>query len=146
MTEGASGFFPLRLQHLDVGGRQLDRCFRGLDGGCCLLVVGLRLLERSTAVDLPRRQVPLALQLEVGADGARLGGCELRLGLIDRRLLRGDLFCEPLDGSPLHGDLVMCGLDRQPIIAIVDARDDIAGLDLRVVLDGNVGDVARDLG
>ena len=146
LTQGARGFFSLRLQHLDIGDRRLDRRVRCLDGGHGLVIVGLRLLERSTAVDLPRRQVLLALQLEVGADGARLGGRELRLGLIDRRLLHGDLFGEPLDAGLLHRNLVMRGLDRQPVVAIVDARDDIAGLDLCVVLDGNVGDVARDLG
>ena len=32
------------------------------------------------------------------------------------------------------------------VVAVVDAGDDVAGLDLGVVLDGNVGDVARDLG
>ena len=60
---------------------------RRLHGGHRLVVVGLRLLQRRPAVDLARGEVLLALQLELGADRAGLGGGELRLGLIDGGLL-----------------------------------------------------------
>ena len=52
----------------------------------------------------------------------RLRGDELRLRLLDQRLLRGDLAADAVDGRLLGRDLVARGVDRQPVVAVVDAR------------------------
>ena len=108
LPQGARGLGLLRLEHVDVG-CAVDRRLGGLHGGTGLVAVGLRLLERLRGVDLPRRQVLLALQLEVGAVGVGLRRVELRLGLIDRRLLRLDLPVDPRDRGLLRGELVARG-------------------------------------
>ena len=135
------------FEHVDVGCRRFDGGFAlPAPHAIGLLGVGLRLLERLAAVDLPRRQILLTLQFEVGARRTGLGGGELRLGLIDRRQLRGGLLAERSMVACCTADLILGGLRREPVVAVVDAGDDVAGFHRGVVLDGDVGDVAGDLG
>ena len=141
LLQRAGGFLLLRLQHLDAGDGRRHPCLARLHGGDGLIVVGLRLLQRGPAVDLPCCQFLLAFQFEVGAGGTRPGGGELRLGLVDRGLLGDDLPAETVNGGLLDGDLVARGLDGEAIIAIIDAHDDIAGRDVGVVLHRDLGDI-----
>ncbi len=123
-----------------------DAGLRGLHLRDGLVVVGLRLLELLAAVDLAGGEILLALQFEVGARRARLGGCELRVGLVDGCLLRHHLLAETGDGRLLHGDVVLGRLHGQAIVAVVDAQQHVAGLDVGVVVEGDLGHVARHLG
>ena len=92
----------------------------GRDG---LVVVGLLPAPGPVAVDLARRQILLALELELGPRRAGLGGGQLGLGLIDGGGLRGGLPAQPVDGGLLHGDLVAGVLHREAVVAVIDARD-----------------------
>ena len=119
---------------------------RALHGGDGLIAVCLRLLERLAARELVPGEGLLARELELGADRARLGGGELRIRLRDAGLLRGDLLADALDGRLLDRDVVARRLGRERVVAVVDARDDIASLDLGVVGDVDGREVSRDLG
>ena len=74
---------------------------------------------------------------------AGLGGNELRLRLFDGGLLGGDLMADPADRCLLGRDLVARRIDREPVVAVVDRGDDIAGADPRIIGDANVAEIAR---
>ena len=76
----------------------------------------------------------------------RVGRGDLGGGLVDRRVLRLDLPAEAGDRRVLGGDLGLGGVDREAVVAVVDARQQIAGVDLLVLGDWNFDDVAGDLG
>src|SRR5262249_61926479 len=120
--QGAARFLLLRLENGDVGKGLVDPGRGTLHGGNGLVVIGLRLLERLAAVDLAGRKLLLALQLELGARRAGVGRDEERLRLIDRGLLCSDLPPKPGDRGVLDCDLILCGLDRETIVAVVDAQ------------------------
>ena len=61
-------------------------------------------------------------------DGLRRS--ELRLGLRDRRALRFDLLADARDGRLLGGELVARCVDRKPVVAVVDAGNHVAGMDM----------------
>ena len=84
----------------------------------------------------------LALVFELHPRPPGLGRGELRLRLRDGRALRLDLAVEPGDGRRLGRDLVAGLVDGQAIIAVVDAGDEVAGMDPGVLLDRKLGDVA----
>ena len=67
----------------------------------------------------------------------------MRLGLVDRALLGGDLAADAVDGGLLGGDLGARGVHRDAIIAVVDPEDHVAGVDHGVVAGKDRGDVAR---
>ena len=70
----------------------------------------------------------------------------MRLGLGDRGLLRLDLLADTRDRRLLGGEFVARGVDRQPIVAVVDAGDHLAGMHIGVVGDVDGRDIAGDLG
>ena len=130
------GFLLLRFEHADIGDApwQSPRARfarrRSPGRGCSAPASSVCLLANSReASDCWR------LSSDCGAGLDRLRGGKLRIGLRDRRLLRHDLLADAADGRRLGGDLAARGLDRQAIIAIVDAGDDVAGMDELVVLD-----------
>jgi len=85
----------------------------------------------------------LPVELELHARGHGFGGNELRLRLLDGGLLGGDLMADPADRCLLGRDLVARRIDREPVVAVVDRGDDIAGADPRIVGDANVAEIAR---
>ena len=104
LLQGARGFFLLRLEHIDVGarrGRWPPR--RACTEATAWSSLACACSSACSAVDLARGQVLLALQLELGARRAGLGGGQLRLGLIDRGLCAAVCLAEPIDGGLLHG-------------------------------------------
>ena len=114
-----------------------------LHGGVRLIAIGLRLLEELAARSLAHDQHLLPVELELHPRGRGLGGNELRLRLFDGGLLGGDLMADPADRCLLGRDLVARRIDREPVVAVVDRGDDIAGADPRIVGDANVAEIAR---
>ncbi len=136
----------LRLQHR-------DRSLGGIEAGLCalhardgLVAVGLRLFEGLPAGEFTRCQRLLAIQFELRAPGGHLRGNELRLRLLDRRPLRLDLAADAVDRSLLGRDLVARRVNREPVVAVVDGGDQVAGMHIGVVLDQDARNVAGDLG
>src|SRR5262249_60626630 len=84
-----------------AGSRRIDRGLRALHGGIGLVAIGARLLLGLAARELAGGERVLPHELELRAGGAGLGGDELRLGLVDRRLLRRDLAAEAIDSRLL---------------------------------------------
>ena len=76
----------------------------------------------------------------------RLRGDKLRARLLDSRFLGGDLVRHARDGGFLGRDLLARGIDRQPIVAIVDGGDHVAGMHVGIVGDRHARDIAGDLG
>ena len=66
--------------------------------------------------------------------------------MLDGRFLRRDLVRHARDGRFLRCDLLARGIDRQPIVAIVDAGDHVAGTHVGIVGDRHARDIAGDLG
>ena len=86
------------------------------------------------------------LVVGVGAGGIGAGGIDLRRGLRDGGAGRVGLAADAGDRALLGRDLVLRGLQREAVVAVVDAGDEVAGLDALVVGDGDGGDIAGDLG
>ena len=122
------GFHPRR----EVGGRLLEALLRAESD------VG----QPSGTVEFERGALFVgdrAFRLGVGRGD--LGG-----GLVDRRVLRLDLPAEARDRRVLGGDLAFGGVDREAIVAVVDARQQVPGVNLLVFGDRDFDDVAGDLG
>jgi hypothetical protein len=87
--------------------------------------------------------------LLLGEFELRLGLVDLRLGLINLLMLTVDLRLDVADVGLRHSDLRLRLrlrlIDRVAIVAVVDKREQIAGLDVLVVRDRNLGDIAADL-
>ena len=88
--------------------------------------------------------VALEILLRIGEPG--LVGRDSLSGLPDDEPLLRDLLGQRrngrLPGRDVSARMVECGL----VIAWVDAANDVTRLDRLVVIDRNIGDVARDLG
>ncbi len=111
-----------------------------------LVAVGAGVVERRAAGIALAGQLILAVEFELGAGDVGLVGKQLRLRLVNRGLPGLDLFVEASERGLLGRDLALGGAQRQRIVAIVDAGDDIAGLHRLVGGDLDAGDVAADLG
>ena len=83
----------------------------------------------------------LPVVVEVRPLQAGLRGGKLRLGLLGRAFLRGDLAADPVDGGLLGFDPGARGIHRDTIVAVVDLEDHLAGVDQRVV----AGEDRRDM-
>ena len=75
---------------------------------------------------------------------AALAEIELRLGLGDGSLLGVDLMADALDGRLLGRDFLARGVGGEPVVAIVDGGDHVAGVDVAVVVDQYARQVAGD--
>ena len=92
------------------------------------------------------RQVLVARRLLLREHQRRLRLLHLRLACADLRLLHVDLRVDVLDvglRAPRPAPRACC--ERDAVVAIVDARDHVAGGDVLVVGDRHGGDVARHL-
>ncbi|MGY4512734.1 hypothetical protein ACVIN2_006188 [Bradyrhizobium sp. USDA 3650] len=107
-----------------------------------LVASGLGALEGGAGGKTLVAQRLLALIIEVGALEAGFGGDELRLGLCDLAVERRDLAADAIDGGLLGRDPGRGGVDRDLVVAVVDAEDDVAGAHCRVVAGEDRGDVA----
>ena len=126
---------------------------RGGERGGGAGAVGGRLLEALLRAESDVGEFLRAVEFERGAlfVGHRafrlgVGRGDLGGGLVDRRVLRLDLPADAGDRRVLGGDLGLGGVDREAVVAVVDARQQIAGVDLLVLGDRNFDDVAGDLG
>jgi hypothetical protein len=75
----------------------------------------------------------------------RFGLIDLRLGLIDLLVLAVDLRLDIVDIAACDLDLCFRLIDGDPVIAIVNPGEKIAGLYMLVVGDRHVRDIAADL-
>ena len=144
LVERTDRFLLLALEHVDIGRRRIDR---GLGAVARRRPPdrGWPAPARGAGGSKPgaRDQHVLPVELELHARGCGLGGNELRLRLLDGGLLGGDLMADPADRCLLGRDLVARRIDREPVVAVVDRGDDIAGADPRIVGDANVAEIAR---
>ena len=115
--------------------------------------VGGRLFEALLRAESDVGEFLRTVEFERGAlfvgDGAfrlGVGRGDLGRGLVDRRVLRLDLPAEAGDRRVLGGDLGFGGVDREAVVAVVDARQQVAGANLLVFGDRDFDDVAGDLG
>jgi hypothetical protein len=66
--------------------------------------------------------------------------------LLDNELLLGDLLIERVDTGLRRRDIGASLVERRLVIARVDPRQHLAGLDLLIVVDRHLRDIARDVG
>ena len=123
-----------------------DCGLRALDAGDSLVAVGLRLFQKLPTRSVARHELILAGQFEFRARGCCFRGNELRPGLDDCGFLRGNLMRHPGNGGFLGRNLLARRIDREPIVAVVNGGDDVAGVNIGVVGDRNAGEIARHLG
>ena len=145
LLQGGARAFELRLEGLDP---KLSRDQRGPGPGCIGLLrlqVRTRLLLTLNGAGALFDQILGALLLLLREFQLRFGLIDLRLGLIDLLALTVDLRLHVSDIGPRHLDLCLGLIDRDLVVAIVDLGEQIAGFDMLVVGDRNVGDVASDL-
>ncbi len=140
------GFLHLRVQHREIGLRRSLRGFRSLDGGFSLIAFRPGQVKLLLAAIFLLRQGLCAFEIRRRAHEARLRGGDLRLRLIDHGQLCDRLLFQPFDCRVLGRELVPGRIDGDRVIAVVDLGEDIASADADVVLDGNGGDDAGDLG
>ncbi|OIQ72982.1 hypothetical protein GALL_453840 [mine drainage metagenome] len=138
-----AGLRLLRAGHLDIVARRVISSLRGLYSGHALVASGLGLFEGGVRGKTLGAQRLLPVVVEVRPLQAGLRGGELRLGLLGRALLRGDLTTDPVDGGLLGFNLAARGIDRDAIIAVIDLEDHVAGADQRVVAGKDSGDMTR---
>ncbi len=91
-------------------------------------------------------QVAVAGVVGGGEGQRRLGGGDLGLLLVDRRLLLGDLGIEVADSGVGALDVGTSLIERDQEVAIVDLCQHLARLHRLIVLDQDPGDVTGDLG
>jgi len=102
----------------------------------------LRLLDRAGAA---LGEVLVAGRVLLGEFQRRLGGGDLRLGHVDVGVLRLDLRVDVLDAGLVGGDLRLRLVEGDVVVALEDLEQDLAGLDVLVVGDRHVHQVAADL-
>ncbi|MGY4378778.1 hypothetical protein ACVWZ3_006417 [Bradyrhizobium sp. i1.3.6] len=135
-------FGLLRLGDVDIADRDVVGGLGGLDRGGALVASGFRAFERGARSKALAAQRLLALIIEIGALEARLGRDELRLGLCNLAVERCNLAADAIDGGLLGRDPGRGGIDRDLVVAVIDAEDDVAGAHGRVVAGEDRRDVA----
>src|SRR5205807_2334761 len=110
---------------------------RGLEGGERTLYGGDGLLAgRDRGLQYGLRCVTavvqrlLAVEIGLGPNHTGLRGFQLCLRLIDLAVLGCDLLADALDRRLLGADASTYRVDRDPVVAVIDSEDDVAGLDL----------------
>src|SRR5439155_23413561 len=106
-----------------------------------LVAAGFGLLEGGARGKALVAQRLLTVIVETGPLQDRFGGDDVGLRLLDRTFKRGDLPPYAFDGGFLRGDLGARGVRRDPIVAVIDLENDIAGMDQRVVARKDRGDM-----
>jgi hypothetical protein len=91
------------------------------------------------------QQIAVAGVVGLGERERDLGGGDVGLFLIDGGTLLGDLCVEIADRGLGGSDIGLCLIEGHTEISIVDASENLSRGDLLVVLDEDLGDVARDL-
>jgi hypothetical protein len=74
----------------------------------------------------------------------RLGLVDLGLRLLDLLALAVGLGLNVIDIRLRDGGLCLGLIDRNPVVAVVDPRQRLAGIDVLIVGDGDIGDIAAD--
>ena len=126
LPEIGLGAFALRLQRLDLPLGRRERGLGGRDGRLLLAklrVVLLRALHRAGAGS---SQVPGIGRLLLREHQRRLGLLDLRIGSLDLRFLHRDLRVDVVDVGLRRRDLRVRLLERDAIVAVVDAGDHLA--------------------
>ncbi len=111
-----------------------------------LVAIGLGLLQLLLAGVILRGEEFAAAEFKLHFLGGGLRRHHLGLGLIDAGALGDDLAADAIDGGLLGRDLVARRVGREPVVAVVDGGDDVAGPHRGIVLDRDAGDIAGDLG
>ncbi len=152
LVRDRAGVIELRGGLRALGGQHVDLALRGHQarlGVLQLRVAGaerriglLRALDRAGA-RLHEVVVAGALflrEFQIGVGSRDVGGA-----LLDDRLLQLELGIEVANRGFGRGDIGAGLAERRLEVAVVDLRQHLAGLDLLVVADQHLGDVARDL-
>ena len=140
------GLSELSLQNADLLLGSRDTGAVMLECRRLLANVGLRLLRSLHSAVAGLRQVGVALEILLRKDLCRLiRGNELAR-LLDRQLLLGDLLVEGVDARLRRPDVGAGLVERGLVIAGVDPREHLIGLDRLIVLDRHLGYIARNLG
>lgn len=150
---------PLGVCLRETGDGALALCLEGLELLLCDLEVGLRARERRLLLLLLRRpllrvldgaracprQILIARGLLLREDQRRLRLFHLGLAGGDLCLLYVELRVDVPDAGLSARHLRLRLIERDPIVALVDLRDHIAGVDVLVVGYGHRRDVSRHL-
>ena len=145
LREARLGAAALRLERIDLALGDREGRLRILERGLVLAKRRSRLLGHLHGSRLALGQVLVARRLLLREGQRRLRLLHLRLARADLRLLHRDLGVDVLDVGGCGGDLRFRLLERDAVIAVVDARDHVACDDVLVVGDRHRGDVARHL-
>jgi hypothetical protein len=146
LRETGDGAAALRLQRLDLPLRQLQRRLRARHRGSLLTQLRTILLGILNAARAFLRQILVARVLLLREHQRRLRLIHLRLVGADLRLLHLELRVDVLDAGLRRRHLSLGLIERDAVIAVVDAGDHVAGGDVFVIGDGDRGDVAGHLG
>ena len=130
------------MRHLDIVARRVIGRLRRLDGGGALIAAGFGHLERRARSKTLGAQFLLTIEVETRAFCRGVRRSQLRLRLLDRAFLRGDLAADAIDGGLLGRDPAPRSIDRDAIVAVVDLENDVAGVDQSVVARQNRRDMA----
>ena len=122
-----AGLVLLRLGHLDIVARGVIGRLRRFHGSDALVAAGFGNFEGGARGKALGAQRLLAVEIEAGALQRGFRGGELRLGLLDRAFQRGDLAADAVDGGLLGRDPGARRIDRDPVVAVVDPEDHVAG-------------------
>ena len=142
----ALGLLNLGLQHHEIGLRAGKLRLRPGESRIGLVAVGKRLVVALFGGEQRGGQRTHASPIALGAGLLGPRGVDLGLRLGDDGRLRLRLGLDPDDGGVLGLDLVPRRVDRELVIAGIDPREQLAGLDVLVVDDRDLFDIARNLG
>ena len=143
-SEARPGAGLERLQAVDLLLRGVEGGGGLVAGGVALAQVGIRLLLALHRAGAGLQQVLVAgvFLLREGQRGLGIGEVGPRRG--DLRLLLDDRRGDAQDLRPVLLDLGLGLLELDPVGAVVEARDHVAGLDRLVVADPHLRDDAGD--
>ena len=144
-ADGGDGLRQLGLDQVDLLQRRDEIGLVALDRGFRAGVARLRGLRVLHAAIAGGGEIGVALVLLAG-EGLG-GGVDLdgRLRRFDHGLLNVELRLLAGDGRLCRGHVGLGLFERDHEVAVVDPRQHLAGLDVLVVADQHLGQVARDL-
>ena len=145
LREARDGAVALRFQRLDLSLRQLQRRLRAPKRGLLLVQLGGPLLVVLNGAITRLGQMLVSHRLLLREHQCRLRLIHLRLVGADLCLLHLELRVDVLDAGLRGRDLRLGLLERDAIIAVVDAGDHVASGDVLVVGDRDGGDIAGHL-
>ena len=137
--------FKLRFERLDSQLRADHGGFGASRIGFLSLQVGARLLLALNRAGTFFDKVPRPALLLLREPQLRLRLIELRFRLIDLFVLAANLRLDVADVGLRNGNLRLRLIDRDLVVAVVDPRQQIARIDMLIIGDRHIGDIAANL-